>query len=185
MRARHASVPARARRSRAYDGRHGPLPRARRHTTAAATGGHPLLYRQCRSGGYVCAGWLVRRSNGDFVHGTCLRVCRDVLCLHTHAHTRTHTRASTRTQASRGKHLREEVLPVIPLDRLMLETDAPFMFPTQGNRSRCEPHHTVVVCEKVAEVLGVDFEVVAASTTANARAVFRLDHHKRANAQKS
>mmetsp|Transcript_14837 Transcript_14837/g.26307 ORF Transcript_14837/g.26307 Transcript_14837/m.26307 type:complete len:610 (-) Transcript_14837:30-1859(-) len=91
----------------------------------------------------------------------------------------------TLCMASRGKHLREEVLPVIPLDRLMLETDAPFMFPTQGNRSRCEPHHTVVVCEKVAEVLGVDFEVVAASTTANARAVFRLDHHKRANAQKS
>ena len=79
-------------------------------------------------------------------------------------------------KAPRGKHLCEEVLPVIPLERLMLETDAPFMHPTQkGPRSRCEPHHTVDVCEKVAEVLGVEVGVVAASTTANARAVFGLN----------
>ena len=85
---------------------------------------------------------------------------------------------------ARGRHLREEVLPAIPLDRLMLETDAPFMHPSKkGRNARCEPHHTVDVCVKVAEVLGVEMEVVAAATTANARSVFRLDS-ARARARK-
>lgn len=37
--------------------------------------------------------------------------------------------AGTVCMGSRGRHLREEVLPLVPLDRLLLETDAPFMHP--------------------------------------------------------
>jgi TatD DNase family protein len=67
-----------------------------------------------------------------------------------------------------------EVAASIPLDRLLVETDAPFLAP-QGHRGRRnEPAWVTVVGETLATVHGVPVEEMARQTTANARRFYRL-----------
>src|SRR5262249_53890473 len=78
----------------------------------------------------------------------------------------------------RGLHLRDLVRRV-PLDRLMLETDAPFLRPRtmgkpQSKRDRNEPAFLPYVLGSVAEALGRSGDEVAAGTTGTARRFFRL-----------
>jgi len=77
----------------------------------------------------------------------------------------------------RGTHLRTLVKD-IPPDRLMLETDAPFLLPrTMPNRpkdGRNEPAFLPNVLQTVAEALGKPLAEVAAATTKTAREFFRL-----------
>jgi TatD DNase family protein len=68
------------------------------------------------------------------------------------------------------------VVKALPLDRLLMETDAPFLTPHPYPRNeRNEPAHVRLVAEKVAEVRDLSLEKVARATTANAQALFRLD----------
>ena len=62
----------------------------------------------------------------------------------------------------------------LPLDALVLESDAPDIPPAWAPRQRNEPANVVHVAAKVAEVWGLPIEEVAALTTANARRLFRL-----------
>ncbi|CAJ1916954.1 unnamed protein product [Cylindrotheca closterium] len=73
----------------------------------------------------------------------------------------------------RGKSLRE-LIPSLPLDKLMVETDAPFMGFKKGRRSS-EPADCVDVARKLAETLEMPFETVATATTVNATTFFGLD----------
>jgi TatD DNase family protein len=67
-----------------------------------------------------------------------------------------------------------EVARGIPLDRLMVETDAPFLAP-QGHRGRRnEPLWVSVVGETLAELHGCSAELLAEATSRNARRLFRL-----------
>lgn len=67
-----------------------------------------------------------------------------------------------------------EVARGVPLDRLMVETDAPFLAP-QGHRGkRNEPLWVARVGETLAELHGEAIETIAERTSANARALFRL-----------
>ncbi len=67
-----------------------------------------------------------------------------------------------------------EVARSLPLDRLLVETDAPFLAP-QGHRGRRnEPAWVTVVGETLATLHGVRAEEIAARTTANARRFYRL-----------
>ncbi|MBN8736439.1 MAG: TatD family hydrolase [Xanthomonadales bacterium] len=77
----------------------------------------------------------------------------------------------------RGVHLRELVRE-IPANRLMLETDAPYLLPRdirpQPPHRRNEPMYLAHICEVVAGLRGETLEVTATQTTANARAFFGL-----------
>lgn len=44
---------------------------------------------------------------------------------------------------------------VVPLDRLLLETDCPYMAPVPHRGKRCEPAMTAITCERLAEIKGV------------------------------
>jgi TatD DNase family protein len=61
-----------------------------------------------------------------------------------------------------------------PLERLLVETDSPFLAPIPFRGRKCEPSMVRQTAEKIAEVKGVSIEDVAKATCANARAVFRL-----------
>jgi TatD DNase family protein len=78
----------------------------------------------------------------------------------------------------RGTHLRELVRE-IPLDRLMIETDAPFLLPRsmpgKPKNGRNEPAFLPHVLETVAACLGKPAAEVAEMTTKTARNFFRLD----------
>ena len=67
-----------------------------------------------------------------------------------------------------------EVVRKVPLDRLLLETDAPYLTPVPHRGTRNESAYIPLIAAKVAELKGVDVEEVAAVTTQNAKALFRL-----------
>jgi len=73
-----------------------------------------------------------------------------------------------------SKQLRENVAQ-IGLDRLVLETDSPYLPPQSHRGQRNEPHYLPAVAAEIASVKKISREAVAAATTANARALFRLD----------
>ena len=68
-----------------------------------------------------------------------------------------------------------EVVKALPLDRLLVETDAPFLTPHPYRGSRNEPAYVRLVAEKVADLKDLPPEEVAQATTANAQALFRFD----------
>ena len=59
-----------------------------------------------------------------------------------------------------------------PLDRLLLETDAPYLVPTGVRMRRNEPANVAVIAARLAGLRGLSVEEVATATTANARRVF-------------
>jgi TatD DNase family protein len=63
----------------------------------------------------------------------------------------------------------------IPLDRILLETDCPFLAPMPFRGKRNEPAYVKIIASKLAEVKGMDFDEVARITSRNAQTVFRLD----------
>lgn len=64
----------------------------------------------------------------------------------------------------------------IPTDKLLIETDAPFMYPYKSNgKSRCEPKDLCAVVETLASCYRLEPQQVAAMTTANAKRFFGLD----------
>lgn len=75
----------------------------------------------------------------------------------------------------RGGGLRE-LVPAIPLDRLMIETDAPYLKPhnAPGRGRRNEPALLPWVAVQLAELYGIDVQTLEDRTAATARAFFRL-----------
>lgn len=67
-----------------------------------------------------------------------------------------------------------EVAKVVPLESLLVETDAPYLAPVPFRGKRNEPAYTRYVVEKIAELRGVSFEEIAEQTTQNAHRLFRL-----------
>jgi TatD DNase family protein len=68
-----------------------------------------------------------------------------------------------------------EAVRLIPGDRLLVETDAPFLSPLPHRGKRNEPAHVRLVAEAVGRVRGEPLEAIAEVTTANARRFFRLE----------
>jgi TatD DNase family protein len=62
----------------------------------------------------------------------------------------------------------------IPLDRLLIETDAPYLAPAPHRGRRNEPAWVRVVADTVAAVRSESFDTVASATAENARRLFRL-----------
>lgn len=66
-----------------------------------------------------------------------------------------------------------EVLPKIPQDRLLLETDGPYLTPHPHRGTRNEPHYTNLVSQKIGELLNIDKNSIDELTTNNAKALFK------------
>lgn len=65
-----------------------------------------------------------------------------------------------------------EIAKNIPLDHLLLETDAPYLTPEPFRGKRNEPAYVKFAAEKIAELRGVLLEEIAQTTTRNANEVF-------------
>lgn len=72
-----------------------------------------------------------------------------------------------------AKPLRE-VVRKVPLDRMFVETDSPYLTPVPNRGKRNEPAYVRLVAETVAEVKRLSLEEVARVTTANVRELFRI-----------
>jgi TatD DNase family protein len=69
----------------------------------------------------------------------------------------------------------DEAIAVIPIDRIMAETDAPYVAPIPHRGKRNEPAYVGEVIKKLAELKGISFDEVARITTENTRAVWKID----------
>ncbi len=71
-------------------------------------------------------------------------------------------------------HDYDEVVRYIPLDRIVLETDAPYVTPVPHRGKRNEPAYVVEVAKKMAEVKQISMDEVASKTFGNAKIIFGL-----------
>ncbi|MDD5109797.1 MAG: TatD family hydrolase [Patescibacteria group bacterium] len=62
----------------------------------------------------------------------------------------------------------------IPLERLLIETDAPYLAPDPHRGQRNQPQYVEYVARKIAELKELSYEEVAVATTANARRFYRV-----------
>ena len=68
----------------------------------------------------------------------------------------------------------QAVAEYVPLDRILLETDSPYLTPQPFRGRRNEPAYTQYVGEKIAELKGISVEEVDRVTTDNARSLFQI-----------
>ena len=71
--------------------------------------------------------------------------------------------------------LPKEVATVVPSDRLLIETDAPYLAPHPNRGKRNEPAYVKLVAEKIAELREVSFEKIGEITTENALRLFKIN----------
>jgi TatD DNase family protein len=69
---------------------------------------------------------------------------------------------------------RIEPARITPLERILIETDSPFLSPRSHRGSRNEPAFVVEIADKLAEIKGLDRAAVIASTGENARRLFGI-----------
>lgn len=70
-------------------------------------------------------------------------------------------------------HIANDILR-IPLDRILLETDAPYLAPTPLRGTRNESANVPLIAARLAEIKGLTIEAVAEATTRNARKLFAI-----------
>ncbi|MCB0311365.1 MAG: TatD family hydrolase [Bdellovibrionales bacterium] len=68
-----------------------------------------------------------------------------------------------------------EALNSIPLEQIMLETDAPYLAPVPHRGKRCESSFLVDTAQALAKIKGISLEEIAKFTTQNALRLFKID----------
>jgi TatD DNase family protein len=68
-----------------------------------------------------------------------------------------------------------EVAKALPLDRILVETDAPYLAPVPYRGKTNQPGYTRYVVEQLAQLRGESFETIAEATSANFSRLFRLE----------
>lgn len=68
-----------------------------------------------------------------------------------------------------------EVVENIPLDKLIIETDCPYMAPTPHRGKRNEPIYVEYVARKIAEIKGISYEEVVEVTNRNTRKAYGME----------
>lgn len=66
-----------------------------------------------------------------------------------------------------------QVLPKIPKEKLLLETDGPYLTPHPHRGKRNEPKYTSLIAQKIAELLNMSVEEVNNLTTSNSTSLFK------------
>jgi TatD DNase family protein len=69
----------------------------------------------------------------------------------------------------------KEVAEAVPLEKLLIETDCPYLAPHPYRGKRNEPAYVKLVAEQIAELKGLAFEEVAEATTQNAKRLFGIN----------
>ena len=67
-----------------------------------------------------------------------------------------------------------EVIKNAPLDKILVETDCPYLTPPEAGAERNEPIFVKHVIQKIADLKGIIFDEVAEATTMNAKKLFRI-----------
>lgn len=141
-----------------------------------------ILVEQCRLAREVAKPLILHVREA---HAQCLKILRDEQINRGVVHCFTGDTAEARQYLELGFYLSlsgivtykktdalQEAVRFIPLDRLMVETDSPFLAPVPHRGKKNEPAWVVEVARKVAELKGVPLDEVAEATTQNAARLF-------------
>ena len=74
----------------------------------------------------------------------------------------------------KSSHLREDLPAAVPMDRIVLETDSPYMTPVPHRGERNDSAYVRLVAEKLAEWKGVPVEQLTRATLENGKRLFRI-----------
>lgn len=80
----------------------------------------------------------------------------------------------TRAQRESGNII-QDVVDLVPLDRILVETDAPYLAPHPHRGERTEPAYVRFVAEKIAEIKKIPVQEVEEQTTKNAEELFGIE----------
>ncbi len=67
-----------------------------------------------------------------------------------------------------------DVVKMVPLDKILIETDSPYLSPEPNRGKRNDSRNVKFVAEKIAEIKGIDVEEVAKQTYKNAMEIFNI-----------
>ena len=67
-----------------------------------------------------------------------------------------------------------DIVKTVPLDRILVETDAPYLTPTPHRGKRNEPAYVRHVADKIADLHGLSVQEVEDATTQNTKRLFRI-----------
>jgi TatD DNase family protein len=67
-----------------------------------------------------------------------------------------------------------DVVKMLPLDRMLVETDSPYLTPTPHRGKRNEPAYVRLVAQEVARIKGMELEAIEEITAQNAIRLFNL-----------
>ncbi len=70
----------------------------------------------------------------------------------------------------------DEVVKNIPLEKICIETDSPYLTPNPHRGKKNSPQYVRFVAERIAEIRGISFDEVARQTTENAMRLFKISH---------
>jgi len=68
----------------------------------------------------------------------------------------------------------KEVIEKTPLEKILIETDCPYLVPPQADSKRNEPIFIKYIVQDIAKIKGIDFQKVAETTSQNAKKLFRI-----------
>ena len=67
-----------------------------------------------------------------------------------------------------------EIIQMVPLDKILIETDSPYLSPDPFRGKRNEPRNVKLVAQKIADVKNISLENIANITFANAKKIFQI-----------
>lgn len=70
----------------------------------------------------------------------------------------------------------DNIVKNLPLDKILIETDAPYVAPAPYRGKRNEPSYVIEVAKKIAKIKNISLEEAAERTTQNAKIIFNIDN---------
>ena len=68
----------------------------------------------------------------------------------------------------------EEIVGMVPLDKILIETDSPYLAPEPVRGTRNNSINVKYIAKKIAEIKGIELEIVALETYNNAKKIFKI-----------
>ncbi len=142
----------------------------RKHITLSKSVNKPFIVH-CRDADEDVVSLLKEEANGEQLKGVMHSFCGSQQTADSCLELGLHLSFAGMLTFKRNEELRA-IAKSVPLDRLLVETDSPYLAPVPNRGKRNEPAHVVHTAQVLAEIHGVSLEKMSAITTQNVQRLF-------------